>query len=351
MLLADITEHTREISIIDIKIKTKIKAKTKGKIVHVLLTLFCYSFLMASLAHPVLAEEKKEISVTAKKDKTASQETNKNKETLPEKIKIVPPIALTEQHKKDLQHYINNEQVKPLLAGPDSYLTLIKKHTNVNNKGVALLLPDWQQGATNPKAINFLRNALPNEGWTTITVQPNTKPEGYPSNALLLEDQIKENKICIDEYQSKQKTMFNALMNLAKEYPGIVIVIAQGNNAALLVELFSDEGANDTKNNGLQKPNAIVLLSSYRQTSNELINPVNEQFATQLALSELPVLDLYLQHDHPLAMTKAAERKSFAEQEMKVYYRQRQLNNRATGYYPEQELLSQLNSWLKSIGW
>ncbi len=31
MLLADITGHTREVSIINMKIKAKIKAKTKGK--------------------------------------------------------------------------------------------------------------------------------------------------------------------------------------------------------------------------------------------------------------------------------------------------------------------------------
>jgi len=300
---------------------------------------------LASLASPLLAEEKKERPV---KEETSAE---KSKNTESKRIETVAPIALTLQHKNDLQHYINNELVKPLLAGPDSYITLIKKHTNVNNKGVVILLPDWQQGATNPKAINFLRNALPSEGWTTIAVQPNSKPKGYPSSALLREEQIKENKIIIDEYQRKQKTMFNALMNLAKEYPGIVIVIAQGNNGALLVDLFSNDEGSSTKSNGLQMPNALVLLSSYRQTSNELINSVNKTFASQLAITELPVLDLYLQHDHPLAISKATERKSLAEQEMKVYYRQRQLNNNTTGYYPEQELLSQLNGWLKSVGW
>jgi hypothetical protein len=50
-------------------------------------------------------------------------------------------------------------------------------------------------------------------------------------------------------------------------------------------------------------------------------------------------------------LAKAAQRKSLAKQEMKVYYRQRQLNNTITGYYPEKELLSQVKSWLKAIGW
>jgi len=299
---------------------------------------------MASSVFPALAEQQEDVPVKTEAKKETSQQKNKNDNTEAKKAEAVSPVSLIKQYNDDLQHYIANEQVTPLLAGPDSYLTLINKNTNVNNKGVVILLPDWQQGATNPKAINFLRNSLPDEGWTTIAVQPNNKPQAYPSTALLIEEQIKENKTLIDEYQRKQKALFNALMNLAKEYPGIVIVIAQGNNGALLVDLF-----NNSEN--LELPNAMILLSSYRQTSSELVNTVNETFATQLAQTELPILDLYLQHDHPLAIAKAAQRKSSAQQEMKVYYRQRQLNNNVTGYYPEEELLSQINRWLKSVGW
>ncbi|HCM48117.1 MAG TPA: DUF3530 domain-containing protein [Colwellia sp.] len=256
---------------------------------------------------------------------------------------VPKPIALTKQYKDDLKHYLTAEQIKPLLAGPDSYLTLVKKYTSDNSKGVAILLPEWQQGATNPKALNYLRNILPSKGWNTIAIQPSNKPENYPSAAITVEEQKKENKLALDDYKNKLSTMLNAVMNSAKEYPGIVLVIAQGNNAALLVDLYSQEDS--------QRPNALIMLSSYRQSNHTLVNSVNEDFARQLAFTELPVLDLYLKHDNPLVLAKAAQRKSFAKQEMKVYFRQRQLNNNVTGYYPEEELLSQINSWLKAIGW
>ena len=253
------------------------------------------------------------------------------------------PIGLVKQFKEDLKHYLADGQVKPLLAGPDDYLTLVKKYTSANSKGVAILLPEWQQGATNPKAINYLRNALPAKGWSTIAIQPNNKPDNYPSTALTVEEQKKENELILKEYKNKLSSMLNAVMNTAKEYPGIVVVIAQGNNAAFLVDLYSQEGS--------PLPNALIMLSSYRQSNHGLINSVNEDFARQLAFTELPVLDLYLTHDNPLVLAKAGQRKSFAKQEMKVYFRQRQLNNTITGYYPETELLSQINSWLKAIGW
>jgi len=256
---------------------------------------------------------------------------------------VKKPISLTKQHKDDLTHYLAADQLKPLLAGPDDYLTLVKKYTSPNSKGVAILLPEWQQGATNPKAINYLRNALPAKGWSTIAIQPNNKPENYPSTATTVAEQEEENQLALDSYKKKLSTMMNAVMNTAREYPGIVLVIAQGNNAALLVDLYSQASS--------QRPNALIMLSSYRQSNQAFINSVNESFARQLAAIELPVLDLYLTLDNPLVLAKAAQRNSFARQEMKVYFRQRQLNNTVTGYYPETELLSQINGWLKAIGW
>ncbi len=309
-----------------------------------LLRLFICSLFFTFVVTPSFAEQvNKESSKDSTKESIQSKDTKKKPESSDNASIIKKPIELTKQHKEDLKHYLASEQVKPLLAGPDDYLTLVKKHTSANSKGVVILLPEWQQGATNPKAINYLRNTLPEKGWTTIAVQPNNKPENYPSSATTLDEKIKENEITIKAYKEKLSAMLNAVMNIAQEYPGIVLVIAQGNNAALLVDLYSQEGS--------QLPNALILLSSYRLSNHDLLNSVNKEFAQQLAFLELPVLDLYLKNDNQTVLTKAAQRKSFAKQEMKVYYRQRQLNNAITGYYPEKELLSQINGWLKAIGW
>ncbi|WP_354668308.1 DUF3530 family protein [Colwellia sp. E2M01] len=280
-------------------------------------------------------------------NKEAADKNNTNSDgkidTATKSNKVDPPVSQTKQQKDDLQHYSTKGQVKPLLAGPDEYITLVQKYTSANSKGVVILLPEWQQGATNPKAINFLQNTLPSQGWNTIAIQPENKPEDFPSAALTTEDRIKENDLILSEYKRKLDVLFTAIMNTTKEYPGIVVVIAQGNNSALLVDNFSQEDS--------QRPNALILLSSYRSSNDELIDSDNEKFAQQLAVSELPVLDLYLKHDNSLVINKAPQRKVMASQEVKTYYRQRQLNNTITGYYPEKELLRQINSWLKAIGW
>jgi len=300
--------------------------------------------LLTCINVTVIAQEDKQKETHATvENKTNSKKGNDNKKSLA----IPLPVSIEQQHKEDLTHYLPTNRVEPILVGPDDYLTLVNENTSVNNKGVAILLADWQQGAINPKAINFLRTALPKQGWTTISIQPANKPNNFPSRALKIDEQKKANKTIIDDYKNKLSGLINAVLTKSKEYPGIVIIIAQGNHGAMLVDIFDSQSTNQ---NGTT-PNALILLSSYLLNSNELIDETNTAFAKKLANSEYPILDLYLQYDNPIVLDKAAQRLAIAKQELKAYYRQRQINNTASGYYPKQELLIQISSWLKSIGW
>ena len=301
-------------------------------------TLIKYSFLIITfccLPNLSFAQQESTAEQKAVKEKNTSKDADDNFQPY--------PISLKKQQKEDLKHYLPATKVKPILVGTDDYLTLVNENTSANHKGVAMLIPDWRQGAVNPKAINYLRKTLPNHGWTTISVQVNPKPSNYPSTALKVAEQIEENKKTIDDYKMSFAALINAVYEKAKEYPGIVIIIAQGNHGALLVDLLA-ENENIT-------PNGIVLLSSYRLSNAELLGQVNTDFAKTLANSEPPILDLYLKYDNDIVINKAPQRLAIAKQEMKIYYRQRRLNNMSAGFYPEKELLTQINSWLKAIGW
>lgn len=298
-------------------------------------------FLLLVLASfSVLAQQDEKAEEPEKPAKASAEKTKKTS--------IPAPISIAKQYKSDIKHYLPTNKIMPLLAGPDDYTTLVAESTTANSKGVALLIPDWQQGATDPKAINFLRKKLPAHGWTTIAIQPLNIPENYPSKAIKTTELKEENKAIIDAYKMKFTALMNTLMTKANEYPGIVMIIAQGNNGAMLVELLNQESGQAAIT---KPPSALVLLSSYLLTNNVLIDEVNTSFAKKLSNSEYPVLDLYLKHDNPIVLDKVKQRLVFSKKEMKVYYRQRQLMNTAIGYFPEQELITQINSWLKSIGW
>ncbi len=253
-------------------------------------------------------------------------------------IKITAPANENSQSQQDLKHFLPATVIKPMMAGPDDFLTLVSPSLSNNDRGIAILLPDWQQTATSPKAINFLRKKLPLDGWTTITLQPKSRPLGYPSTIEKEALALEENNKLLVEYQTSLIDVFKSVMAMAEDYPGIIMVISQGNNAAQLQALYHDDK--------LEKPNVFIMLSAYMPTKND-----NIIFAQQLSQTELATLDLILIKDHPLVITNAIYRKQLADKEMKVTYRQRQLSNLRSGYYPNQDLLRQINGWLRSIGW
>jgi hypothetical protein len=251
---------------------------------------------------------------------------------------ILAPIDALQQKEQDLTHYLNAEKVTAMLAGAEDFITIINENTASNQKGVMILLPDWEMSATSSNALNYLQNTLPNQGWATIAIQPPGKPIGYPSNALKLSVQVEENNKSLLQYQDDLKVIMTAVMEKAKDHPGIFVVVSQGSHAILLANLYS-EGK-------LESPSAMVMLSGYMNTKGDSL-----AFAKTLARSEFPVLDIYLSREHQFASSDALTRKEQATKEMKVYYRQTQLHNNQIGYYPEKSLVRAINGWLKSIGW
>jgi hypothetical protein len=253
-------------------------------------------------------------------------------------VDVPLPVSTDELNARDINHYIEPQTVTPLLVGAKEVITLITTDTSYNSKGVAILLPDWQQMATNPKGLNFLRKKLPDQGWTTISIQPPSRPENYPSQALKASVQEDENSKILEDYQEELSQIMAAVMKKASEYPGIFIVITQGNHGALLTDLYQ-KGKNES-------PSAFIVLSSYMPTL-----AANQQYARALSETDFPVLDLYLSKDHPLAKSSADLRLTATKKAMKAYYRQAELKNIKPGYYPETNLVSAINGWLTKVGW
>lgn len=296
------------------------------------------SYSFAFSASP--EEEKEKTTSTEKKE---SEDTEKKTDNVQQinvvkKIDIAAPIDTFKQQQEDIEHYLTQEKIVPLLVGPDSYLTAINESITGVNKGVMVLIPDWQQSIATPNALNQLRENMPQHGWTTITLHPPHQPSDYPSQALTSEDRQKQNTESLTKYSKNLADIMLAVIEKAKNYPGVIIVVAEGSHAALIVDICQQ---------GLvSSPSAMVMLSSYMPTM-----PESTKLAQQLAATDYPIFDLYLQHDHYLVLANTQARKNAATKEMKAYYRQKQLNNRTTGYYPETTLTREVLGWLSSIGW
>lgn len=304
-------------------------------------------FINFTLASCFVNAEEGNLSPTAK-DETPTEESapapsseNQNESGGSQKKprpKITKPVERFTLQQRDIKHYLGDDNVTALLAKTDEYLTLIAPYETEINKGVVILLPDWQKGATNPSAINHLRKQLPYDGWTTITVHPPAKPENYPSVLIDLEKRAEENEKSLTDYQEKLVTLMVEVMKKAEEYPGTFVVVAQGNTGAVLMNAFTKEQ--------VKEPNALVLLSAYLPTDIE-----NNAFSINMASSDLPVLDLHLKKDHKRALLSARQRAIKAKHELKTYYRQQEIFNSEFSYYPDASLRASILGWLRSIGW
>ena len=294
------------------------------------------------------AEPKKPTDNTSSSaPKSTEADTNTEASTAPtkstedsqqNKVMIKAPVDAFEQQQQDIKHYLAQEKIDPLLVGPDSYLTVIHEHTTAINKGVMVLIPDWQQSIATPNALNQLSNNMPQHGWTTITLHPPHKPQSYPSQAFTAQERSSENIETLTNYEKKFADVMQALITKAKSYPGVIIVVAEGNHSAVLLNIYQQAL--------VDAPSALIMLSSYMPTLS-----ANDKIAQQLAATDYPILDLYLKRDHYLVLANAKMRQDFAKKAMKVYYRQRQLSNQATGYYPKQTLTKAIISWLSAMGW
>ncbi len=215
---------------------------------------------------------------------------------------------------------------------------MIATNRSKDIKGVVILLADWQQSASSPKALNYLHQTLPDQGWTSIKVQPANKPENYPSKLLNSAAMAQQNEKILSDYQRRLALLIEELTNKASTYPGIIVMVAQGHHAALAINVYQQTQTT--------KPSALVMLSSFLD---DYIN--NQTVAENLSQLTLPVLDLYLERDHQLISTATKLRKKHVNQQLKANFRQKSLHNITTGYYPQAILVKEIHGWLRSLGW
>ena len=164
-----------------------------------ILSISAMVVLMPTTLH---AQEGGETKDPATQEQTKQKAEEKSEQTPPSSDntvasktpKIAPPADFLQQQQDDINHYIEPSIINSMLIGMKEHITLLELNKTSTAKGVIILLPDWQQSATRSNAINFLRKQLPEQGWTTMTIQPPNKPENYPSYAPTPEKRIENNQ-------------------------------------------------------------------------------------------------------------------------------------------------------------
>ncbi len=290
---------------------------------------------------------------------------------------VLAPVTMEQLNQYDLKHYLPDDEIKPLMAGDTEFYTLNRDDTTGRTKGVVVFIPDWSGSITSPRGINYLRKAMNDYGWVTMSVgvpdklparqpeimltntdssEPTDEQAANESNSTEMAEMAKtglkppvaaatqsnQNEVQVSDnfysqYQQALQIRLSSIRQEAENYPGFFIVVAQGSSAAAVTRLFAEQSA--------ESPDALILLSAWLPERN-----LNLQFNQDIANTTMPVLDVYQSQDAAWITANLHRRKQQVRKHFKAHYRQRELFG-TTGYQRQnQRLFKEIYGWLTTMG-
>lgn len=279
---------------------------------------------------------------------------------------FIAPTPWSTISSNDLSRLMPQDELKPLLAGDTEFLSLYRQHMSAQQRGVVLIIPDWQHLPTNNNGLNFLRTQLNDLGYATIamtvpdidwqaappadeseTTEPaaakqttssdNGEPSADTATPVVHVDAIAHiSNAIIDNYKLNLIARFNALYQSALDEDGKIVVIAQGASAGVLLEHYGEYPNTNI--------DAFVSLSSYLPNSKR-----NQQLNAIISTISPPLLDIYYNIDNPDLLLSVADRKRWVKRHSKYDYRQRELFGLRSEPEQHERLTKEVDGFLRRL--
>ncbi|MEP7705519.1 DUF3530 family protein [Paraglaciecola sp. 25GB23A] len=250
----------------------------------------------------------------------------------------------------DLQRALFSDQYIKLKVAEQDLLVVLNENTNAIARGVAILLTQGNTTLTSNQGLAPLVGQLTQLGWVTMLV-PSPATEFLTARELLIDGaesplepaSVKMpvqhiSQATFDEHLEKLSLIMQAALEKAKEYPGFILVIAQGTSAASLTQLYAQQT--------LPSPDALVVIAPFWPD-----RIYNNQLATELANTSMPVLDLFSTRDNTWSLTSVDLRKVATVKALKLQYRQRQIIGSNDMERVAPYISKEIYGWLSHMGW
>lgn len=254
-------------------------------------------------------------------------------------------------HDLDLRRALFSDQYSSIKVGEQDMLIIINENTTAISRGTALLVTDSGSTINSQQGLAPLVEQLTGLGWVTILLPSPADDLFLPSESLpetdanidLPPDLIKTsasqlNQQVFDEHLQRITLIMQAALQKAKDYPGFVLVIAQGTSAATLSQLYAEQK--------ITAPDALVVISPYWPD-----RKFNNQLANFLASTPMPVLDIYSKWDNSWSQASIKARKIAAIRALKLQYRQREIIGVGLIQQPTTYVSKEIYGWLSHMGW
>ena len=249
----------------------------------------------------------------------------------------------------DLRRELFSDEYTILPLAEQEMLVLIKDNTTAISRGVAILVTDSGIPLASKQGLSPLVKQLTGLGWVTVLVSSPPSDLFQPAEEIMAPTSDTSapsargsvsplNQQVLDKHLQRLSLMMQAVLTKAKEYPGFVLVIAQGTSAASLTQLYTE--------NKLTAPDALVVIDPYWPN-----RQLNNQLATFLASTPMPVLDIYSKQSNYWSQANIQARKVAAIKALKLHYRQREIIGVELFQQPATYLSKEIYGWLNHMGW
>lgn len=263
-------------------------------------------------------------------------------------IEHVKPMSQVELLVDDLKRFAPESELLPMQAGEVEFTTLLSEQTRHSIRGIAILLPDMAISPVQASAFLRLRYQLNEYGWVTLAgLMPDlTQGEAVADNeeiANLFSKRPDSSAHYFSDtwqaqYRNQLKLYVEAMAQQTKNFPGLILYVAQGATAGWLVEALDKQE--------IKSPDALVLISPYLPDT-----PLNRALPAKIAQLNLPILDVWSEQDNRLALATVPERVNAAHRFLTVHYRQRELFGMLGLESREARLSKEIYGYLTYLGW
>lgn len=254
----------------------------------------------------------------------------------------------------DLKRGLFSDEYTDLKVGENTRPFILSERTTSIGRGVALLVTDSGLPPRSQQGLAPLIKQLNQLGWVTLLLPvPNndffTEPlaeeptQTQTTVPLPVDNLLKASASPFSDKTYKQHLqqltqLMQAGYQKSSEYPGFLLVIAQGTSAASLSQLYAEQQ--------LRSPDAFVVVSPYWPERN-----ANKLLATNLANTSMPVLDLYSEWDNNWSLASVSARKIAAVKTLKMQYRQREIIGNNFTQQSAMYITKEIYGWLSRMGW
>ncbi len=280
---------------------------------------------------------------------------------------FIKPTPWSSLVNNDIQRFLPSDEVRTLLAGEDEFISLYRQSMAASQRGIVLIIPDWQHLPTNNAGINFLRKQLNDIGYATLAMtmpdidwhpadiaisEPSESSE--PESTTQSDEQAAPppaqtqqtphfvtaepnvSEAVLDDYKLKLIARFNALYTSALDESDHIIVVAQGASAGLLIEHYASFPAHELS--------AFISLGSYLPNSIR-----NQHLNATLSTISPPLLDIFYSDGNPDTLQSVTDRKRWVIKHAKYDYRQRELFGAPSEPEQHQRLLKEVDGFLRRL--